>query len=102
MMNGKYLGLMHWTLEEALYEALASQVEVRFASSLTTTESSDECVDVMFADGTQESFDLLVGADGVHSQTRGLIFGAKQQFCHFPGSMVASYALPDRYGIGHT
>lgn len=102
IMDGKYLGLMHRTLEEALYEALADRVEVRFTSSLAAIESKDERVDVTFADGAQESFDLLVGADGVHSQTRELIFGPEQQFSHFLGYMVASYALPDHYGIGHT
>lgn len=102
VMGGKYLGLMHWTLEEALYEALAGRVEVRFASSLAAIERCDERVDVTFANGAHESFDLLVGADGVHSQTRTLVFGPEDQFCHFLGYMVASYALPDRYGIGHT
>jgi 2-polyprenyl-6-methoxyphenol hydroxylase-like FAD-dependent oxidoreductase len=73
---------------------------VRFASSLATIENSNERSDATFTNGVQESFDLQVGADGVHSQTRKLILGPEQQFCHVPGSMVASYTLPDRYDIG--
>ena len=84
--EGKYLGLMHVTLEETLYDALAGQVEV-----IAT-----------FNDGTTESFDLLIGADGVHSATRGLVFGPEAQYSHYLGSTVATCLLPDRYGISPT
>ena len=100
--DGKYMGLMHWTLEEALHAALEGQVEIRFGSSLTRIEAGADAVNVTFVDGTSESFDLLVGADGVHSLTRELVFGAEEQFSHFLGYMVASYPLADRYGIGHS
>jgi len=101
IMDGKYMGLMHWTLEEALYEALAGQVEVRFGRSLTCVAPGPHAVEVTFTDGTTESFDLLVGADGVHSLTRTLVFGPEEQYGRFLGYMIASYSLPDRYDIGH-
>jgi 2-polyprenyl-6-methoxyphenol hydroxylase-like FAD-dependent oxidoreductase len=102
IMHEKYMALMHWTLEEALYEALASQVEVRFGHSLTRIVAGQDAVVVTFHDGTSESFDLLIGADGVHSLTRTLVFGAEEQYSRFLGYTVASYPLTDRYGIGHT
>ena len=101
IMNGKYLALMHSTLEEALYEALAGQVEVRFGCALTAVTPGRDAVEVTFTDGTTESFDLLIGADGVHSRTRKLTFGPEEQFGRFLGYMIASYPLADRYGIGH-
>ena len=100
--DGKYLGLMHWTLEEALYEAIADQVEVRFGRSLTHVVPGPDAVAVNFNDGTTESFDLLIGADGVHSTTRALVFGPEEQFRRYLGYTVACYPLADRYGIGHT
>ncbi|HEY7350639.1 MAG TPA: FAD-dependent monooxygenase [Ktedonobacterales bacterium] len=100
--QGKYLGLMHWTLEEALYDALGGQVEVRFDRSLASIHTGADAVDVAFTDGTSESFDLLIGADGVHSLTRELVFGPEDRFSHFLGYMVASYPLADRYGIGRS
>lgn len=102
IMDGKYLGLMHGTLEEALYEAIAGQVEVRFGRVLTRVVPGPEAVEVTLNDGSTESFDLLIGADGVHSLTRSLIFGPEEQFAHFLGYMVASYPLADLYGIDHT
>jgi 2-polyprenyl-6-methoxyphenol hydroxylase-like FAD-dependent oxidoreductase len=100
--DGKYMALMHWTLEEALYEALGGEVEVRFGCSLAHVNAGKHVVDVTFTDGKSESFDLLIGADGVHSRTRELVFGSEEQFSHFLGYMVASYPLADRYGIGHS
>lgn len=102
IMRGKYMALMHWTLEEALYEAVAGDVEVRFGRSLVAVQRSPEAVTVTFNDGTTETFDVLIGADGIHSTTRGLVFGQEEQFGRYLGYHIACYALPDRNGIGHT
>ena len=67
--KGKYMGLIHWTLEEALYDAVAHRVEIRFGRSLTRVVQGRDGVSVTFNDGTTESFDLLIGTDGVHSHT---------------------------------
>ena len=96
----KYLGLMHATLEETLFAALAGRVEVRFGRALTAVSASDERVEVTLSDGATEAIDLLIGADGLHSRTRELVFGPEEQFRRFLGYMVACYPLADRYGIG--
>jgi hypothetical protein len=36
-----------------------------------------------------------VGADGLHSGGRRLVFGEERQFRHFPGAYLAVYSLPD-------
>ncbi len=102
IMHGKYMALMHWTLEEALYEAIADDVEVRFGRSLVAVLHGPEAVTVTFDDSTAETFDLLIGADGIHSNTRRLVFGPEEQFGRYLGYHVACYALSDRYGVGHT
>jgi 2-polyprenyl-6-methoxyphenol hydroxylase-like FAD-dependent oxidoreductase len=102
IMHGKYMALMHWSLEEALHKAIAHDVEVRFGRSLVAIQHSPEAVTVTYDDGTAESFDVLIGADGIHSNTRRLVFGPEEQFGRYLGYHVACYALPDRYGIGHT
>jgi 2-polyprenyl-6-methoxyphenol hydroxylase-like FAD-dependent oxidoreductase len=99
---GKYMTLMHTTLTEVLYEALAGSVEVRFGRWIKTLEAGPDAVEVIFNDGTSESFDLLIGADGVHSATRALVFGPEEQFSHSLGYTIAFYPLADRYGIGQT
>jgi 2-polyprenyl-6-methoxyphenol hydroxylase-like FAD-dependent oxidoreductase len=100
--DGKYMGLMHATLEEVLYQVLAGQVEVRFGRSLTHIVPGPRAVEVTFNDGTNASFDLLIGADGVHSGTRAMVFGPEDQFSRYLGYTIACYPLADRYDIGPT
>jgi 2-polyprenyl-6-methoxyphenol hydroxylase-like FAD-dependent oxidoreductase len=100
--KGKYMALMRWTLEEALYEALEGTVEVRFGQWLVAASPGQQAVEVTFNDGTSESFDLLIGADGVHSPTRALVFGPEEQFSRDLGYTIACYPLADRYDIGST
>jgi 2-polyprenyl-6-methoxyphenol hydroxylase-like FAD-dependent oxidoreductase len=98
--NGKYMGLMHRTLEGALDEALAEAVEVRFGRELLHVAQRTDAVEVVFNDGRTESFDLLIGADGAHSGTRALVFGSEDQFSHYLGYTIAGYPLADRYRVG--
>lgn len=98
--HGKYLGLLHGTLEAALYDALNDKVKVRFGRELLRVAQGADAVEVTFRDGRTEAFDLLIGADGVHSGTRALVFGPEEHFQRALGYTVAGYPLADRYGIG--
>lgn len=102
LTEGKYIGLMHKTLEEVLYEALDQSVEVRFGRWIERIEQGMDAVEVTFNDGATETFDLLIGADGVHSKTRALVFGPEEQFSRYLGYTIACYPTSDRYGIGKT
>jgi 2-polyprenyl-6-methoxyphenol hydroxylase-like FAD-dependent oxidoreductase len=51
------------------------EVDVRQGASVDSLEQSRERVDVRLDDGTQETFDLVVGADGIHSRVRELLLG---------------------------
>ena len=102
VMYGHYMALMHWTLEEALYNAVKDDVEIRFGCTLDAVDQDAEGVNVTFSDGRQERFDLLIGCDGLHSNTRRLVFGPEQDFGRYMGYYVACYPLPDRYDIGPT
>ena len=50
-------------------------VEFRFGDELTSIQQQENNVEVSFTSGKKEAFDLVVGADGVHSKTRELVFG---------------------------
>lgn len=101
VLDGRYLALMHWTLEETLHHAVADKVEIRYGSSIAAVEPGKDEVAVTFNDGTTATFDVLIGADGLHSQTRRLVFGPDTLFSHYLGYSFACYPLPDRYDVGH-
>lgn len=96
--RGPYLGLMHYTLEDALIRAVEDRVEIRYEQSIETIHQRADAIDVGFVDGGRERFDLLVGADGVHSTTRTLGFGPERRYARHLGYHMACYPIPDRYG----
>ncbi len=100
MLNGKYAALMHHTLEQALFEAIDQKVEVRFGRSVAAVSETPTGVDVTLDDGSRDKFDLVVGADGIHSSLRALVMGPEPNFLRPLGYVVASYRVPNRYALG--
>ncbi len=52
-------------------------------NSISSLDEIDQGVDVTFEHGPPQTFDLVIGADGLHSITRRLAFGEECQFLHF-------------------
>ena len=98
-LGGKYMGLMHYTLEDELYRAVHEQVEVRFNTTITAVEQTDAAVVATFSDGSQDHFDLVVGADGIHSNMRGRAFGPEADFARYMGYYTAAYKVPAQEGL---
>lgn len=98
-VGGKYLPLMHGTIEQALYHSVREDVEFRFNTTVRAVEQSPDSVLVTLSDGTTETVDLVIGADGVHSRVRELVFGPEQNYAHFMGYHFASYPLPNKYNL---
>ncbi len=71
---GKVFLLLHSDLQAILRE-LVADVPLRFETTVRTLKQQQQAVSITFNNGTQENFDLVVGADGIHSQLRTLLFG---------------------------
>ncbi len=102
LLDGKYVPLMHQTLERALYDCVKDRVSIRFGRVIRDIKDDRDGVIATFDNGASEKYDLLVGADGVHSATRALVMGRESAFQRHLGYAIASYRLPDRFGIGRT
>ena len=100
-LAGKYTYLLRSDLERVLYErARAAGLTVRFGTTIQSLDENASNVTATFNDGTQQSFALVFGADGVHSRVRELAFGPERQFDRFLGYYVAAFHLQDHaYGV---
>jgi len=93
LFNGRHFNFMRGDLERVLYSRVKDDVEVRFATTVGAFDQDAQRVQVRFRDGTTDSFDLLVGADGVHSHVRALAFGPEPNFMRFLGYDTAAFIL---------
>ena len=85
-------------LGDILYRALPKGTEVRFGDWIQSLSDDGSGVDVTFKSGRRERFELVVGADGVHSATRRMIFGPEKDYIKHLGFYVALADLPEEVG----
>ncbi|MGW4741818.1 FAD-dependent monooxygenase [Nocardia xishanensis] len=87
-------------LNEVLLEALAKEggVDYRYGEWITDVRQDAAGVEVTFASGAAERFDILVGADGLHSATRRLVFGPEEDFATYLGGYMSFFTMPTPEG----
>jgi 2-polyprenyl-6-methoxyphenol hydroxylase-like FAD-dependent oxidoreductase len=70
------LGIMRPMFHQILAEAAsAAGARVRLGVTLASLRQTLESVEVAFTDGTSGSYDLVIGADGIDSTVRELVWG---------------------------
>ncbi|MFI5615221.1 FAD-dependent oxidoreductase [Amycolatopsis sp. NPDC051903] len=94
-VGGRLLSIMRPDLELALRESLPGDVELRFGAEVTAVSDGERSVRVGTADGTDYEADLLIGADGVHSTVRGLVFGPERRYVKYLGFHTAAFTFAD-------
>jgi 2-polyprenyl-6-methoxyphenol hydroxylase-like FAD-dependent oxidoreductase len=100
------LEVMKSDLTRILHDLTKTDTEYVFGDSVTTLTESEDGVNVEFERGAPRTFDLVVGADGLHSKVRELAFGPKADFARPMGYAFATFAVPnhlnlDRSGVSH-
>lgn len=93
LMNNRAFTLLRSDLTKVIYENLNNEVEIIFGDTIEKVEQTKENIIVTFRSGKSRSFDLLVGADGLHSVVRNLTFGSEEQFEKYYGYYTSSFTL---------
>jgi 2-polyprenyl-6-methoxyphenol hydroxylase-like FAD-dependent oxidoreductase len=96
---GRDVEVARGELASLLSDLTLNRVRRRFNNSIAALEDDGAGVDVTFDDGSRERFDIVIGADGVHSNTRALTFGDEVQFSKPIGFCFAGFSIPNALGL---
>jgi 2-polyprenyl-6-methoxyphenol hydroxylase-like FAD-dependent oxidoreductase len=91
--------ILRGDLAQILYDDTRDQVEYVFGDRIAALAQVSDGVDVTFAGGGERRFDLVIGADGLHSALRAMVFGPREQFVHHLGLVLAYYSVPNEFGL---
>ena len=93
--------LLRDDLVELLFEAGKPTTEYLFDDTITAIDNRGPCVDVTFEREPDRSFDLVIGADGLHSNVRELVFGPEERFIKRLGTHAAIFTVPNFLDLDH-
>jgi 2-polyprenyl-6-methoxyphenol hydroxylase-like FAD-dependent oxidoreductase len=91
LTNGRYVSIARSELARLLFEKIEGRCETIFGDSITKITPDGDGVSVAFEKAPERSFDLIIGADGLHSRVRELVFGAEETFEKYLGYMVGAF-----------
>jgi 2-polyprenyl-6-methoxyphenol hydroxylase-like FAD-dependent oxidoreductase len=77
--------------EILLQAAIKHGTKIRMGTTVEVIENADSFVYTKFTDGTSETYDLVIGADGVRSKVRNMVFGEIEP--NFVGQAVWRYTF---------
>jgi 2-polyprenyl-6-methoxyphenol hydroxylase-like FAD-dependent oxidoreductase len=90
LTNGRYVTVGRSDLSRLLFEKAKSASDVIFGDQIVALREQADGVEVRFRHGGERRFDLVIGADGLHSGVRRLAFGPQHQFEKSLGYAVAA------------
>jgi 2-polyprenyl-6-methoxyphenol hydroxylase-like FAD-dependent oxidoreductase len=99
---GRDIELPRGALTSILYD-LTRDREVRylFNDSIDALHDDGASVDVRFGSGAEQRFDIVIGADGMHSNVRALVFGPEAPFIRYLGFCFNIFSVPNDLGLSH-
>jgi 2-polyprenyl-6-methoxyphenol hydroxylase-like FAD-dependent oxidoreductase len=86
-------------LASILYQASCDHAEFLFHDAIVALDQDEDGVDASFERAQPRRFDLVVGADGLHSAVRRLVFGPESDFVQHMGLYVATVRLDSLDGL---
>jgi 2-polyprenyl-6-methoxyphenol hydroxylase-like FAD-dependent oxidoreductase len=89
-VSNDHVEIMRDDLSEIFYDATRQSVEYFFADSITSISGDG---DVTFERGPSRRFDVIVGADGLHSNVRALTFGPEAGFSTWIGAYLSVISM---------
>ena len=95
------LEILRGDLAAIFYQATCETTEYIFDDSIAAMDQTDAGVDVSMQRGGRRRFDLVVGADGLHSKVRSLAFADEAAFVRYLGYYVSIFTIPNYLHLDH-
>jgi 2-polyprenyl-6-methoxyphenol hydroxylase-like FAD-dependent oxidoreductase len=93
LTGGRFVTLERSDLSRVLFERARATTEVIFGDEIAELQELADTIQVRFRRGGQRRFDFVVGADGLHSNVRRLVFGPQARFERSLGYVAAAFEL---------
>ena len=90
VMNGITRPALHQVLADA---AIGAGATLQYGKTFTEIDDQGDGVEVTFTDGSTERFDFVIGADGVHSKVRDVVYDGSVQ-PQYSGKNVIRINIP--------
>ncbi len=91
LTGGRYVTIARSRLSRLLVDRIADSTEIIFSDEVEALREHADGVEARLRRGGTREFDLVIGADGLHSKVRRLIFGPQPQFEKHLGYVVAAF-----------
>jgi 2-polyprenyl-6-methoxyphenol hydroxylase-like FAD-dependent oxidoreductase len=99
--TGGDIEVLRGDLAGVLYEATRNETEYIFGDTIIALEETADGVNVTFERAAPHRFDLVIGADGLHSRVRSLAFGPEQSYVKYLGLHQAIFTTPNYLALDY-
>ncbi|MEW9700402.1 FAD-dependent monooxygenase [Paenibacillus sp. SI8] len=100
--TGLDIEVMRDDLTEIMFRLTKDTVNYIWNDSITAIHEDEEGAEVHFVYGKPQTFDLVIGADGLHSNVRKLIFGEEKQFKRSLGCYISIFTTRNFLNLNHS
>jgi 2-polyprenyl-6-methoxyphenol hydroxylase-like FAD-dependent oxidoreductase len=91
LTSGRYITVGRSDLSKLIYDRISASCEIVFGDTITSLHEVDDKVHVEFEHSGERRFDFVIGADGLHSRVRKLVFGLQDRYEKDLGYRVAAF-----------
>lgn len=91
-LGDRYISILRSDLAAVIFEKTNKEVETIFSDTITSVKEDPHGIEVSFQTGSTRRFDLVIGADGLHSTVRHLVFGSEDVFERKLGYYAAAFS----------
>jgi 2-polyprenyl-6-methoxyphenol hydroxylase-like FAD-dependent oxidoreductase len=93
LTGGHFVTLGRSDLSRLLFGKIKDTTEAIFGDEIVAIQEDSDGVRVQFKHADERQFDLVIGADGLHSKVREIVFGPENRFERQLGYLVAGFEV---------